>query len=194
MLFSKPKFYSAKLSILSWLLLPILGNAQAKEEISPAVAINQLFKVRAELSTLTPDVADLKFKDFFQSPVGPRGLVPSKRLSDLHGKRVRLVGYMVKQELPTPGVFLLAAMPLKTSEDDDSMADDLPPAIAFIHLDSPVKKIISYTTDLLQFTGVLSLGSSEEVNTRVSTVRLLLDRETSQALAGESSPIAVSAN
>src|SRR5436305_8502261 len=80
------------------------------------------------------DATELKFGQFFRAPVGPRGLEISDTLRGAHGRRVRLVGYMVAQELPSPGRFMLTPRPVRMSEHADGDADDLPPATVTVHL------------------------------------------------------------
>ena len=63
---------------------------------------------RAELPAPPDAAADLNFREFFALPIGPKGLVPSARLLGLDGRRVRIVGYMVKQEEPTAGLLIAA--------------------------------------------------------------------------------------
>ena len=125
---------------------------------------------------------DLKFNDFFVLPIGSHGLEITRRLSALDGKRVHIKGYMVQQELAKPGYFLLTALPTKTTEADDSMADDLPPSTLFVHVQSPASQIISHRPGLLELTGFLSVGPKEESDTRVSNVRLILDSAASHAM------------
>lgn len=127
-------------------------------------------------------VENLKFSDFFILPIGPHGLEITQRLSALDGKKVRIKGYMVQQELAKPGFFLLTALPTKTTEADDSMADDLPPSTVFVHVHSNNGQTITHRPGLLEFTGFLSVGPKEESDTRVSSVRLMLDSASSRAM------------
>ena len=76
----------------------------------------------------TTDVADLKFSQFFKSPIGPAGLELSDALRAADGRPVRLVGYMVAQEQARPGRFWLTPRPVRMSEHADGEADDLPAA------------------------------------------------------------------
>jgi hypothetical protein len=145
-------------------------------------ALEQTTALRSPLNPVAQTVEDLKFSDFFVLPIGPHGLDITRRLSALDGKRVRIKGYMVQQELAKPGYFLLTALPTKTTEADDSMADDLPPSTVFVHMHSPIGHIISHRPGLLEFTGFLSVGPKEEPDTRVSNVRLMLDSAASHAI------------
>lgn len=160
-------------------------GSQAHEQLSPAEVRATTFGVSGELPPPTADTAELKFRDFYRMPVGPRGLEPTDKLLALDGKRVRIVGYMAQRELPTAGAFILAPVPVEMAEDEDGPADDLPPAILFVHLDNlpgAATKLVPYMPGLLQFTGTLSVGAKEEADTRISNVRLLLDAPSTQAV------------
>lgn len=128
------------------------------------------------------DAEDLKFSEFFKLPVGPQGLETTARLTSLNGKKVRIRGYMVQQELAKPGFFLLTPLPTKTTEADDSMADDLPPSTVFVHFRSHAGHNVAHRQGLLEFTGYLSVGPKEESDTRVSSVRLMLGSAASHDL------------
>lgn len=121
------------------------------------------------------NVADLRFRDLFRLPVGPKGLEPTERLRALDGKQVRMTGYMVHQEQPIANRLILAAMPISMSEDEDGLADDLPPNVVFVHLLRSPETPMAYQRGVLQFTGTLSVRPKEEVDGRVSSVRLLVE-------------------
>lgn len=116
--------------------------------------------------------AELLFRDFFQMPVGPQGLQPSPRLTALNGQTVRIRGYMVHQDAPSPGLFILSPLPVALGDADESLSDDLPPAVVFVHFDGPAQP---YVAGLLQVTGMLSVGAHDERDGHVSQVRLRLD-------------------
>jgi len=89
---------------------------------------------RAGLPAAPPGVADLRFDEFFRLPAGRTGLDPGERLLELAGQRVRVLGYVVGEEEPTPGLFMLTARPVALAELADGPADDLPPATLSFHL------------------------------------------------------------
>lgn len=124
------------------------------------------------------DPEDLKFREMFQLPIGPRGLMPSEKLLRLDGRRVRMVGYMVDQE--TMRSFILAPLPLKLGDEDESLADDLPPGVVFIHFADEDTPALRHIPGLLELTGTLSVGNLAESDGRVSAVRLALASTTSQ--------------
>jgi hypothetical protein len=185
---------SAILLLTGLISITLLADSQTMAKSSPPTVSAQAFKVNGELGQPAYGVEDLKFNEFFKKPIGPRGLEPTERLTSLNGRRVRLVGYMVNQELAKPGFFLLTPLPAATTEADDSMADDLPPSTAFVHLDQRYSLVIPHMPELLQLTGVLSVGPKEEADTRVSSVRLLLDAETSSNFTAAAAHTLISKN
>jgi hypothetical protein len=128
------------------------------------------------LPCLPADMAELKFRDFFVMPVGPRGLEMTPKLLELDARRVRILGYMARQEDPHPGFFMLAPVPVNVAEASGGMADDLPPATLFVHLPpSQATTVVPHQAGLLVLTGTLSVGNREEGDGRISIVRLQLD-------------------
>jgi hypothetical protein len=147
------------------------------------VPVPEALRVQGEPAPLA-GVTDLKFRDFFKMPFGPRGLEPSARLLQLDGRPVRLVGYMARQDEPSAGMFILSPLPVHMGGDDDSFADDLPASAVFVRL-SPAQQTtrLPFMPGLLALTGTLQVGASDEADRRVSAVRLLLIEAQSQALA-----------
>lgn len=127
------------------------------------------------LAVAEQDATDLKFREFFKLPVGARELEPTEKLMSLAGKRVRMVGYMVRQEVPSKEYFMLSPLPVSLGDEDDSLADDLPASVVFVHFDRADDKGATHVPGLLRITGILSLGAHEEADGHVSTVRLQLD-------------------
>jgi len=61
-------------------------------------------------------VTDIAFSDLFAPVVGSGGLEYTTKIRALDGQRVRIVGYMVKQQRRYPGLFLFAPLPVSTDE------------------------------------------------------------------------------
>ena len=123
-----------------------------------------------------PSATALKFSDFYQMPVGPKGLEPTEKLLSLNGKTVRIQGYMVREEQPLPGLFMLAPTPVDLAELADGPADYLPPATLFVHLSPEIAdKFVGFRPGTWTLVGRLELGGRPEANGRVSYVRLSLD-------------------
>ncbi|WP_326941825.1 hypothetical protein [Actimicrobium sp. GrIS 1.19] len=139
--------------------------------------------VRGDLAALPTDVAELKFREFFKMPIGPRGLDASDKLIALADKRVRIVGYMARAETPVAGMFILTPLPVSLGDEDESLSDDLPASSVFVHLNPNAEQApLPYYPGLLQLTGTLRLGPFEEADGHVSTVRLELDPNLARAM------------
>ena len=125
----------------------------------------------------------LRFADFFQQPMGSKGLALTQELLQADGHSVRLSGYMVQQELPATGRFLLTPRPVRMSEHADGDADDLPAAWAMVYL-APEQQdfAIPYQRGLIELSGVLHVGRLEEEDGRVSWVRLQLGSEATRGM------------
>ena len=121
------------------------------------------------------DVTELKFTEFFVSPIGERGLTLTDKLRGLDGKRVRILGYMARQEQPVPGMFLFNAIPVRLNEEHYGLADDLPAATLFVFVPRNRDQVVPPTPGLMLLTGTLSVGNREEADGRISTVRLALE-------------------
>jgi len=126
------------------------------------------------LPPLPAGVTELKFSEFFVQPVGDRGLQFTDKLVKLNGQRVRILGCMVRQEVGTPGKFLLAPLPVQLHEHD-GFADDLPPSTVHVFVPAFRGQPVPYTPQLLLLTGMLSVGNRDEGDGRISIVRLTLD-------------------
>lgn len=125
----------------------------------------------------------LRFADFYQQPQGPQGPQMTAALRNADGTTIRLVGYMVQTENPTPGRFMLSPRPVQMSEHADGDADDLPLALATVHLDPEQKDwVVPYTRGLIALTGKLELGRKEEGDGRISWVRLHLPAQATRGM------------
>ena len=147
--------------ILVWAALAVLSCSPALAQ-SPAT------------SSLVP-ATELRFQDFFKLPVGAKGLEISPALRQADGKPVALTGYIVQQEVPSNGLFLLTPRPVQMSEHADGEADDLPPATVLVKL-APEQRdwAVPHVRGLVRITGVLSVGREEGRDGRVSWVQLQL--------------------
>jgi hypothetical protein len=157
-------------------LAPLEGRAAWKQ--SPPTAS------LPKLPPLPAGVSDLKFCDFFVQPMGRRGLEFTEKVRDLDGQRVRILGFMVRQENAPPGVFLLAPIPVELHErESDCFIDNLPAAVLHVFMPPPAKPV-PHTPGLMLLTGILSLGNRLEADGRVSVARLALDRPVSNVIRG----------
>ena len=128
-----------------------------------------------EIPPLPAGVTELKFSEFFVSPIGDRGLTFTDKLRSLDGRRVRILGYMARQEQPMAGMLLLASVPVQLNEKHYGLADDLPPATLYVSVPSHRDQVVRHTPGLMLLTGTLSIGNREEADGRISAVRLKLE-------------------
>lgn len=127
------------------------------------------------LPPLPPDVTELKFADFFKLPIGPLGLEYSDKVQRLDGKRVRISGFMIRQSAPVPWAFLLSPIPATLHESEFGFSEDLPATILHVKIQRNPVPVVPYTPGLMLLTGLLSVGTQEEADGRISSVRLILD-------------------
>lgn len=136
----------------------------------------------AQLATQA-DAPRLRMIEFFQFPVGPKGLQISPTLREAQGKRVAIQGYVVQQEVAVPGKFLLTPRPVQMSQHADGEADDLPPATLLVSLPADQQDwMVAYTRGLVEVVGVLDVGREEGKDGRVTWVRLQLDSEATKRM------------
>jgi hypothetical protein len=127
-----------------------------------------------KLPPLSKGVTELNLSELFNYPIGPAGLRFTDKVKNLAGKRVRVVGYMVRQEKAPPGCFLLAPVPVELHEEHYGLADDLPASTLFV-FDAHQKSITQYRSGPVLVSGTLRIGNREEADGRISQVRLTLD-------------------
>jgi hypothetical protein len=168
----------------------LLSAVQAQSHAAPEQALAHLtfapstLGVNGKLKPAPAGVTDIKFSELFHMPIGPKGLEPTEKLQSLDGKRVRFVGYMVKQERAFTDYLILTPTPVEMGDEDESLSDDLPATAIFVHLaPGTAAKALPNVHGLMQLTGTLRLGSHEEPDAHVSSIRLELDAPTSRQLA-----------
>ena len=119
---------------------------------------------------------DLKFGDFFVSPMGPRGPQMTARLLAAHGQRVRITGYMVVDEEQPRGHFFLSPRPISMSEHADGEAHDLPASAVWVWMPPAHRgETVLPTPGLMRLTGTLQVGRHEMDDGRITWVRLMLE-------------------
>lgn len=166
--------------------LVLFGAGYASAHSGGAVVPHRLpaVEVHGELAAPPAGVVSLKFGEFYRMPIGPYGLEPSEKLIAANGKKVRLVGYMVREENPAPKRFMLSPLPVTLGDEDESLSDDLPPTTVYVHLTNTRDRNAPYIPGLIQLTGTLEVGAKDEAEGRVSAVRLVLDPPSSKRFMG----------
>ena len=137
-----------------------------------------------------PEIVNLGFDEFFKMPVGRFGLEMSDKLKSLDGKKVRLRGFMVKEDRcrgghahnpadadkeVVKGRFMLSPAPVMISYACFGTSDDLFPQTVFVRIPELANKPVPYSSTPLEIIGTLSVGPSQEPDDRISQVRLVLD-------------------
>jgi hypothetical protein len=153
-----------------------LAAAHQHADLPPALKRPpKAFAVERQLGEPPGDVAELRFRDVFKLPAGPRGLELTDRLSELDGRRVRLVGYMVQAGID--GGFVLSPLPAVLGDADEGLADDLPPSAVLVEMPDQAQLRSGHMPGLIQVTGRLRVGSAESADLpgRVFPLRLELD-------------------
>ena len=153
-----------------------VAEAQRIRAAAASIPPGEEVKPTAEaVPPLPVDVTELKFTEFFVSPIGERGLTLTDKLRSLDGRRVRILGYMARQEQPVPGMFLFSAIPVRLNEEHYGLADDLPAATLFVFMPRNRDQVVPHAPGLMLLTGTLSVGNHEEADGRISTARLALE-------------------
>lgn len=155
--------------------------------LSLAVALGAFFAGNAAAQALGPangPAPELRFRDFYRSPTGPRGLEISDTLRQADGQTVALTGYMVQQETPAVGRFMLTPRPVQMSEHADGDADDLPPTTVLVYLDPAQKDwVVTYARGLVSLTGLLTVGRHEGPDGRIAWVSLQLAPDAARGMS-----------
>ena len=176
------RFTLALAGLLALIPAPF-AHANGATGTSATTRVPAALAVTRRLGAPPAGVTELKFADMFKLPVGPKGLEPTDRLRALDGKRVRIVGYMVQQELPVGGSFMLSPLPASAGDEDESLADDLPASTIIVQLPNGPGTIVPDLHGLIRVTGVLHVGATEVARTeRVAAARVTLDARTERAL------------
>lgn len=160
--------------------------------------VRQIALERVPLPPLPDGVEELKFADFFKMPVGPRGLELTERAQALDGKRVRIVGLQVREQLGTcsdcsklqrpgmkprpawvdhivPGRLMVSPVPSTINMAHYGLSDDLPPQTLYVNVPEFFGEPVPFTPGLLLLTGKLSVGNKTEPDGRISVLRLELE-------------------
>jgi hypothetical protein len=151
-------------------VVALLGAARAGAEPASAEPPRS---VQPERPPAPVGVEDLELRELF-APIGRRGPEYSEKARRLAGKRVRVQGYMVEQDRPLPGRFLLAPLPLRLHEQEYGHADDLPASTLFVVTPDDADRVLPHTPGPLLLTGTLELAPRSEADGRVSTARLVV--------------------
>ncbi len=164
-------------AVVASALLGLGGVPAAADPPASLPAVGTAPGSLVDLPPLPEGVTALQFGEVFLKPVGPRGLVFTDKVKSLDGRRVRILGHMVRREGAPPGTLLLTPYPVQLHDSEYGLADDLPPNTLLVTVPDAEGEI-PFTAGLLLLTGRLEIGSREEPDGRTSVVRLVLDPKT----------------
>ncbi len=119
-------------------------------------------------------VPEIRFDEFFSPVVGDRGLEITGRLQALHGKRVAISGYMVREPRRSPGLFILAPRPARVTDDGFCLIDDIPTSCLHV-VTGAGSRAEPFRPGRLHVVGILEVGPAAMPDGRNAYVRLRLD-------------------
>jgi len=178
-------FARALASIVLIAAVPVASAHEAAsiKQATHATKVPALLSVNHPLDAPPKGVAELKFRDVFKLPAGAKGLEPTETLRKLDGKRVRIIGYMVQRETPLRAGFVLSPLPVAAGDEDESLADDIPPSALFVSLSKGHEAVVPNLPGLLKVSGTLRVGAYEAPGAdRVVPARIELDGDVERAL------------
>lgn len=114
----------------------------------------------------------LEFQEIFVSPVGPRGLEYTAKSQRLAGQKVKMTGHMVRHYHDDPRVFLFTATPNTHDQREYMLADSLPVSLVHVFLEARPGQAPDWRPRSITVYGTLETGPQQEVDGRVSHVRL----------------------
>lgn len=175
-------------SLIALFFALLLGQAAPAAQLRwHADSLSLRMEEVKQLPPLPEGVAELKFTELYKLPVGPRGLELTEKVRALAGKRVRVLGFMVRQAKSAPGLVMLSPYELTTNENEYGLSDDLPPAIIFVEVARYEDVSVPFTPGPLLLTGTLEVGRREEADGRFSEIRLRLDEPATASPAAATS-------
>jgi hypothetical protein len=124
-------------------------------------------------SATTKDAVRIAFREFL-APSGTE-LKPSDKLRSLHGKRVRIVGFMAEMEHRPDGYFYLCSHPVLCDESGGGIGE-LPIDAVRVVVRSSRSQPIKFIALPLEVTGILELGGQSEMEQDSWAVRVLVDK------------------
>jgi len=182
----------AALGLFPFILGSLIGHAEqptqqtwSRFQSQAANALEMAQRQRSALPPLPEGVSELKFQDFFKPVIGDRGLEYSDRLQTLDGRRVRIAGFMVREQPRSNGVFMLSPWPSRVESDGFCQYEDFPPATLHVLVPNAAEPV-PYRPGLVVFTGVLSVKPDSMPDGRNCVASLTLEPELSATAVASS--------
>ena len=129
-------------------------------------------------AALAEEYAPLAFQEFYVTPVGPRGLEYSAKTQQLAGRRVKLTGHMVRHYHDDPRLFLFTAIPTTHDQREYMLADSLPVSLVHVIMEVRPGQAPDWRPRAITVYGVLETGPHQEIDGRISNLRLRADHVT----------------
>lgn len=124
-------------------------------------------------SATTKEGVRLAFREFLAPSTTE--LKPSDKLRSLHGKRVRIVGFMAEMEHQPAGYFYLCSRPVLCDESGGGIGE-LPIDAVRVVVRSSQGKPVKFVAPPIEIVGILELGGQSELEQDSWAVRLLVDQ------------------
>ena len=118
----------------------------------------------------------LSFEDIYALPAGPKGLEFTEKAKGLNGGKVRMEGFMVKHYHDDPAVFLFSPVAAVHNQVEYLLADSLPTSLIHVIMEVRPGDAPVWTAQGITVTGTLETGAHQEVDGRISHVRLRCDQ------------------
>jgi len=155
------------------------GKADAPAESAAVIPTKSAAEGKAA-SQIADDVlnsyAALSFDEVFVMPAGPKGLEFTKKCQNLKGGKVRMDGYMVRHYNDNPAIFLFAGVPAIHNQAEYILADSLPTSLVHVVMDVRPGDAPVWKPQRITVMGRLELGPRQEIDGRVSHIRLFCDQ------------------
>ncbi|GEP44857.1 hypothetical protein BGE01nite_41480 [Brevifollis gellanilyticus] len=127
------------------------------------------------LRDLADEYALLPFDELYQLPAGPKGLEFTSGTQSLNDQKVRMDGFMVRHFHEDAGVFLFAGVPAVHNQAEYILAESLPTSLVHVLMPEIAGRTPSWRPQRITVYGRLELGSRQEIDGRLSHVRLIAE-------------------
>ena len=129
----------------------------------------------------------ISFNQFFEMPVGAKGLKFNKDVLSVYNQKVQLTGYMVQSEGPNVGQFWLSPRPIQMSEHADGTANDMPASTTLVVLDQSQKNwVIPHVSGAITVQGKIFAERYELQDGSVAWIRIHVDPQSIQEISSTS--------
>jgi hypothetical protein len=156
------------------------SSAQESRGFSYLLAQSRATMAKLDSASRTPipppadGVTDLHFSELF-GPIGDRGLEYSERVRSLVGKRVRVIGFMIRESERPRGQFRLSGWPIAVESTGLCQVDDTPATVVDVIAPARADTPFAWRPGRLTIEGTLEIGALTDGSGRNSFIRVRLD-------------------